>query len=266
MTIRSILSRYKKMTKDKTLHSSEPFSLFNQYYDMLYQEKDYAVECRYIMSLLGEQNNKPGELLELGCGTGNYSKEFSDAGFTIIGIEKSKQMVDVAMSKGIPHFFPVVDDITTFNVNKKFDAAVSLFHVVSYLTDNEEMVSCFKRVAEHLNKDGIFIFDVWYTPAVYVQQPETRIKRLNSDGYEIIRIAEPEIFYELNVVEVNYTLIIKDKSSSLWDVLKEKHILRHYSTPEIKWMAQLSGFTLVRCEEFLTGNDPSPGPGEFAIY
>jgi SAM-dependent methyltransferase len=245
------------MTNDKPLHSSEPFSLFNQYYDLLYQEKDYAGESRYITSLLNKQNSKPGELLELGCGTGNYAKEFSEAGFTVTGIEKSEQMVDVARSKEISNFFPIVDDITTFNLNRKFDAAVSLFHVISYLTENESVLSCFKRVAEHLNKDGFFIFDVWYTPAVYVQQPETRIKRLNTDSYEIIRIGEPEIFYELNVVEVNYTLIIKDKSSSQYDVLKEKHILRHYSTPEIKLLAQLSGFTVVSCEEFLTGDDPS---------
>jgi hypothetical protein len=73
----------------------------------------------------------------------------------------------------------------------------------------------------------------------------------------VIRIAEPEVFYDLNVVEVNYTLVVKEKGSSQYDVLKEKHVLRHYSTPEIKLMAQLSGFTLVRCEEFLTGNVPS---------
>src|SRR4051812_47469527 len=139
-------------------HSSEPFSLFDQFYDLLYQEKDYAGESRYITSLLDQQINKPRDLLELGCGTGNYSKHLSNAGFNITGIEKSEQMVGLARSKAIPHFFPIVDDITTFNIDKKFDAAVSLFHVISYLTKNEEILSCLKRVAQHLNKDGLFIF------------------------------------------------------------------------------------------------------------
>jgi len=245
------------MPEDNSNFSSEPFGSINQYYDLLYADKDYQAETRYIISLIKKYSPAAEELLELGFGTANYSKHFSEAGYHITGIEKSERMVEVATTKQIRGFVPVIGDITAFELNKKFDAAVSLFHVTSYLTENTSVVSCFKRVSEHLNKNSLFIFDVWYTPAVYLQQPETRIKRLNTDNYEIFRLAEPEVFFEQNLVQVNYTLLVKNKASLQCDVLKESHLLRHFSTPELTLMAEICGLKLLGCEEFLTGNKPS---------
>ena len=245
------------MREEKPTVSPEPFDITNQYYDLFYADKDYQSETSYIISLIKKYTPAARELLELGYGTGNYSTHFSDAGYNITGIEKNERMAEVAYAKQIREFLPLTGDITGFELNRKFDVAVSLFHVISYLTENKSVLSCFKQVSQHLNKDSLFIFDVWYTAAVYRQQPETRIKRLNTDNYEIFRIAEPEVFFEQNLVQVNYTLLVKNKASHLCEVLKESHLLRHFSTPEVGLMAENAGFTLLRSEEFLTGNKPS---------
>ncbi len=244
------------MMKENFPLKSDSFQLFNNYYDLLYHEKDYEAETEYACDILRSYNSSSRHLLELGFGTGNYSKHLSARGYKITGIEKSEHMVTLAKAKAIPHFLPIVDDITTFTLNKKFDAAISLFHVMSYLTKNTKVISCLKQVCRHLKRKGIFIFDVWYTPAVYSQQPASKVKHVNTDTYEITRIAEPQVNYEENIVEVNYLLIIKNKISCHHEVLKETHYLRHFSTPEIKLLANLSGFDLVRSEEFLTAKQP----------
>jgi SAM-dependent methyltransferase len=236
--------------------TSNSFHLFNNYYDLLYHEKDYEKEAQYINGVLNKYNPAISDLLELGCGTGNYSKYFSDSGYTITGIELSEQMVSLAKSKSIPRFLPLVGDISTFEVDKKFDAAISLFHVLSYLTETSQVLSCLKQVGQHLKKDGLFVFDVWYTPAVYSQQPRTSIKRVTTDEYHITRIAEPLINYENNVVQVNYQLIIKNNATQQHELLYETHFMRHFSTPEIMLMAQLSGFRLIHSEQFLTAKQP----------
>ncbi len=59
-----------------------------------------------------------------------------------------------------------------------------------------------------------------------------------------------------NVVQVNYQLSIKNKKTGEEEILNEKHFMRHFSTPEIDFMAKLSGFRLVHSEEFLTGRQP----------
>ena len=84
----------------------------------------------------------------------------------------------MANKKKIDGFLSYEADISNFNLNKKFDSAISLFHVINYLTDNQSIINCFNLVNNHLNTNGIFLFDIWYSPAVYAQKPQTRIKRI----------------------------------------------------------------------------------------
>jgi hypothetical protein len=112
-------------------------------------------------------------------------------------------------------------------------------------------------VHKHLKSDGVFMFDIWYSPAVYHQKPETRIKRLEDHTIEIIRLAESKMELDKNVVEVNFDVIIKDKLTHTSESITEKHLMRHFSIPEIKILAAFAGFEVVLTEEFLTGNSPS---------
>ena len=63
--------------------------------------------------------------------------------------------------------------------------------------------------AEHLSTGGLFIFDVWHSPAVHTQSPEVRVKRLEGEGISILRVAEPKIFPSENRVDVHYTVITR---------------------------------------------------------
>jgi SAM-dependent methyltransferase len=237
--------------------SSNPFHLYNDYYDLLYQDKDYAKETAYITNIINQYNPATKSIVELGSGTGNYSSHLCSKGFSITGIEQSEHMHQISKEKGIRGFHPIIDDIAHFNLNKTFDAAISLFHVISYLTENEQLISCFKKVSEHLNKNGIFVFDVWYTPAVYSLTPEPRVKKVENDLFEITRHADPVVDYQKNIVQVNYEMIIKNKETDEYEHLKEAHRMRHFSTPEIELCAAFTGLKVVKSEEFLTGKEPS---------
>jgi len=64
------------MPEDHSNVSSDPFGSINQYYDLFYADKDYQAETGYIISLIKKYNPGAKEVLELGFGTGNYSKHF----------------------------------------------------------------------------------------------------------------------------------------------------------------------------------------------
>ena len=72
----------------------------------------------------------------------------------------------VNSAKLIKGFTCQVGDITNVNLNKEFDNIISLFHVVSYLTSNYDIKNLFLNANKHLKKGGLFIFDIWYSPAV----------------------------------------------------------------------------------------------------
>jgi SAM-dependent methyltransferase len=229
------------------------FAAYSRYYDLLYKDKNYSAESAYVAKMLRNYNPDVKHILELGCGSGAHAEYLCLDGFEVTGIERSNTMVEEANKKHIAGFTPLQGDITSYRLNKKFDAAISLFHVISYLTGNESVIDCLQSTHHHLKKNGLFLFDVWYSPAVYNQKPETRIKRLEDEHYQIIRLAEPEIQADLNVVDVNYEIIIKNKKTGAIEHLKEQHPMRHFSIPEIKLFAAYTGFEVIQTEEFFTG-------------
>ena len=233
------------------------FKAYSHYYDLLYNDKNYKVESDYIIKKIHSFSPDASSILELGSGSGSHASCFCATGFEVTGIERSPEMVAQSLQKNISGFTPIVGDIVATSLPKTFDVVLSLFHVISYLTATESVIQCFKNTNHHLKTKGIFIFDVWYSPAVYFQKPETRVKRLEDNDVTIVRIAESEMINEQNVVNVNFEVIIKDKNNSQTQTIHELHPMRHFSIPEIALLAELSGFELLLAEEFLTEKSPS---------
>jgi SAM-dependent methyltransferase len=237
--------------------SCNPFQFYNPYYDLLYQNKNYKEEAAYISKIIHQLAPAAKDILELGSGTGNYSSHFCDAGYKVTGIERCQLMMEASISKVINGFDAVNADIRTFELDRKYEVVISLFHVISYLTHNNDIISCLGKVSEHIKPNGIFIFDVWYTPAVYSLGPEKRTRKIEDDNFEITRIAEPVISYNANTVEVHYHMHVNNKQADQVAEFKEVHVMRHFSTPEIELFASITGFKLLQSEEFLTGKQPS---------
>ena len=84
-------------------------------------------------------------------------------------------------------------DITTTHLPSRFNAVLSLFHVVSYQTTNPSLQAVFANAAHHLDPGGLFLFDVCHSPAVAAQRPELRVRRLHTADLVITRIAEPTL-------------------------------------------------------------------------
>lgn len=237
---------------------SDTFKLYSKYYDLIYRDKDYPAEVAYIMGLIKQFSHKtPISLLDLGSGSGKHGILLSQQGLTVTGIEKSSEMVALANRFRNDNFYSKVGDITTFEHSESFDVVTALFHVLSYINSNQDMEKVFQNVKSHLNETGLFIFDIWYSPAVYELKPETRVKRIVTDEAELTRIAEPVIHHNQNIVDVNYHIFIKNLNNNGIDEIREVHSMRHYSIPELKYIAEKNNFTIIKTEEFMTGNAPS---------
>lgn len=230
------------------------FNLYSKYYNLLYNTKDYKEEAKYVSNCIKLYFPSAQTILEFGSGTGGHGLILQKMDYDIYGLERSQQMVEEALISGFPC---KQADITNYVLDLKYDVVISLFHVISYINDNKSLIKVFQNACNSLNSNGLFIFDVWYTPAVYNQKPETRIKKVENSEISVIRIAEPEIHLNKNVVDVNYSILVKDKKTNKWLEFLEKHPMRHFSIPEIQLIANQTGFELINAEEFLTGKQPS---------
>ena len=153
---------------------------YSKFYDLVYLKKNYKKEISFILSLLKKRKIKFKKILELGSGTGSHGKYLKKLGYEIIGVEKSPQMIKISKEKKIG-FKIYNSDLKKFRINKKFDLVISLFHVMSYQITNEDIVSVFKTAYNNLKEGGLFIFDIWYAPAVIHLKPEIRIRKIKTE-------------------------------------------------------------------------------------
>jgi SAM-dependent methyltransferase len=235
------------------------FGDYSKYYDLLYKDKDYKGEVEYIDSLIKEYNSNTKNILELGCGTGKHANLLTNKGYKVFGIDRSDEMLEKAKLFKNNNFDFEKADVRTFRINKKFDTVLSLFHVASYQTSNEDLENYFKTARIHLNKIGIFIFDCWYGPAVLSQKPVKRTKEFENTVFKLKRIAEPHFSPKGNIVEVNYTIDITDKISNKTEQLKETHRMRYLFDEEIKKLMKANNFEFIASEEWLSKKQPNNG-------
>ena len=230
------------------------FQLYTKYYNLLYTDKDYNEEVKYVIKQLKKYSNGIKKILEYGSGTGGHGLLLQKNGFNVYGLERSKMMVSIAKNCGLSC---CVADICNFNLNERYDSVIALFHVVSYLTSNDDLIAAFQNAHRHLKKGGVFLFDVWYSPAVYEQKALPRVKKMQNDELMITRIANPIVDVINNKIDIQYTVISKDFQTGEFLEFVENHPMRHFSIPEIDMLARYTGFEMLHAEEFLSGNKPS---------
>lgn len=226
---------------------------YSKYYNLLYADKDYKAEVDYIHRTIKKYSPDARSVIEYGSGTGNHGVLLQSLGYEMVGVERSAEMANVAKSRG---YNCIVSDITDFKLDGKFDVCLALFHVISYINDNESLLRLFRNTKEKLNEGGIFLFDVWFTPAVLTQVPEVRIKRLEDKDVKIVRLAEPVINHIKNTVDVNYTVMLESKHDGVRQEFQESHPMRHFGYQEIDLLARETGFEVLKAEEFLTRSVP----------
>jgi len=238
------------------------FGNYARYYDLLYRDKDYAGEAQFVHKLLQNYAPSTKSILELGCGTGVHAFLLAKEGYQVHAVDLSQQMLQQATDR-LSHlptelasrleFSP--GDIRTIQLNQQFDAVISLFHVISYQTSNEDLLAAFATVKSHLKPGGVFIFDCWYGPAVLSDRPVVRIKRLEDEEISAIRIANPVMYPNENLVDVNYQVLIKQKNTNTVEELQELHKMRYLFKPEINLLFLQSGFEYVENREWMTNRE-----------
>ena len=202
---------------------SDNFWHYSHYYDLLYADKNYAGETAYIRSLISAHACKPAAtLLELGCVTGiNALMLNEEAGLNVCGVDLSDTMLEGARARAAARGVTEESvsfrygNACSFRIDRKSDVVVSLFYVVSYQTTEQRLIAQFETAATHIDKDGLFIFDFWYGPAVLSQGPSVLVKRLSDEHIAVTRLAEPVIRNSENVFDVNYDLLVLDRAQAV---------------------------------------------------
>jgi SAM-dependent methyltransferase len=234
------------------------FDAYAAYYDLLYRDKDYAAEARYVDALIQRFCHGATDILELGCGTGSHARRLAEYGYAITGIDRSEAMIRRAMQNK-PTVTPSLlefslADLRTFRSNRDFDVVLALFHVMSYQTSNDDLAAAIATVAAHLRPGGLFVFDCWYGPGVLTDPPVVRERRLHGDGIEVIRNATPKHYPNENRVNVEYKVQVRRNDEVA--TLEETHPMRYLFAPEVDLLLEAQGLRRVALQAWMDEAPP----------
>jgi SAM-dependent methyltransferase len=102
-----------------------------------------------------------GAALELGIGTGRVAIPLADRGIPVHGIDLSEAMVSRLRAKpGANRVGVTIGDFATTKVDGSFSVAYLVFNTIMNLTTQDEQVTCFQNVADHLEPGGCFVVEV----------------------------------------------------------------------------------------------------------
>ena len=127
---------------------------YSDFYDIFNKYRNYNRETRFILNVA--KNKK--YLLDLGCGTGTHLNILENLGYSVTGIDKSEEMVNLAKEKVKSEIIKA--DILDFKLNEKYDAIISMHSVFNHLKSYEEFEKAFSNALDHLNSKGVMIIDL----------------------------------------------------------------------------------------------------------
>jgi cyclopropane fatty-acyl-phospholipid synthase-like methyltransferase len=142
-------------------HRGKTSKSFVSFWESLTSKEGARERARYILKPVSEYRKQAKKVLEIGCGIGEVLVNLPKRYF-VYGLDIERDYIE-ACKKRMPRGRFYVSSMHNFKIDEKFDVIFSAYDAINFLKDFAQWKSTFKAVNEHLERDGLFIFDV-YTP------------------------------------------------------------------------------------------------------
>ena len=225
---------------------------FAKIYDELINEDiNYDEMVNKIINICEEENVNFNNYLDVACGTGNVTIRLATKFKDIFAVDLSEDMLREAFEKFKVNKLKgkvICQDMTELSLNKKFDLITSVLDSTNYIIEEEGLLSYFKSIYEHLNDNGIFIFDI-----------NSYYKLSEILGNNIYTYSEEEVFYtwentfEDNLLSMFLTFFVK--KGELYERFEEEHLERAYKEEEIEKYLKLSNLEVINKFDGYTNNE-----------
>ncbi len=219
------------------------YQTFAQYYDQLTSNISYQERAVYYLKLLEQYGARPrGILLDLACGTGSLDPYFEQAGYDVVAVDVSEQMLNEAYEKkmrlGLNTLY-LRQDMRQLDLYGTIDAAVCSLDSINHLTGDGDVLQAFRRVSLFSNPGAVFVFDV-NTP--YKHRKVLANETFVYDLEDVYVVWQNELDAKQDMVEIH--LDIFERRGGHYLRSEEAFAERAYTTLQItRWLEQ-AGFEL----------------------
>ncbi len=234
----------------------EAYSGFAKVYDLFMDNIPYEEWTDYVKELLAEEGIKDGILLDLGCGTGSVTELLAQAGFDMIGIDNSEEMLEIAMEKradsGLDILY-LLQDMREFELYGTVKGVVSICDSMNYILDDEDLLDVFKLVHNYLDNEGIFIFDM---NTMYKYANILSDNTFAEDREESSFIWENYYDEEEEINQYDLSLFVLEEDGR-YRKYEETHLQRAYEQETVEELIKESGLELLHVYDAFTRELPA---------
>jgi len=232
-----------------------PYSRFAEVYDLMGADYFSVNMVEYTFKLLSKFKHHPETILEMCCGTGTAAMMFAEEGYEVSALDGSKEMLRMARKKAKEHDKKIKFYHQTLpnleikkrggKTNQAYDLITCFYDSLNYLTKKQDLIKCFKRVRNHLNPDGLFIFDMnTYNAFTNVWSANIYSGCLD----DIAWIWKARVNEKKRTADLRAIFFLK--KGRLWEKFEENHTEKAYACIKIKKMlglARLEVLGFYRC-------------------
>ena len=234
----------------------EAYSGFAKVYDLFMDNIPYGEWTEYVKELLAEEGITDGILLDLGCGTGSVTELLAKAGFDMIGIDNSEEMLDIAMEKryesGLDILY-LLQDMREFELYGTVKGVVSICDSMNYILDDEDLLDVFKLVHNYLDNNGIFVFDM---NTMYKYREILADNTFAEDREESSFIWGNYYDEEDEINQYDLTLFVQEEDGR-YRKYEETHLQRAYEQETVEELIKEAGLELLHVYDAFTKELPA---------
>lgn len=174
-----------------------------------------------------------GKLLDIACGSGDVAIALSKQGYLVEASDISEEMLQMARKKDEQHkvtWFWM--DMLSFSVTGLYEGITCLCDSLNYLIEENQVLTVFQQVYDHLIEGGVFVFDVHSLDRL-VEFKEEYIE----DGYIDNTAYEWTIYAEAGYIYQNFVFYDEAANPTL-----EQHIQKLYDPLWLQSALETIGF------------------------
>lgn len=231
------------------------YDAFSKCYDRFTEDVDYPARVERVLQLFEKYDKKPTLLLDLACGTGNFSFPLAQNGIEVIGVDCSEGMLAVAISKleqGATNPLFLNQYAEELELYGTVDGAICMLDSLNHITEYENFSKALEKVSLFLEKDRLFIFDM-NTPYkhkeilgdnTFVREDETAFCVWQNE------------FVGENTVDIYLDFFVENKNGS-YERLMENFSEVAYTSEQINSALEKAGLELVVALDDMTDSAPT---------
>ena len=230
----------------------DAYTEFAKVYDLFMDNIPYEEWGAYLKGLLHENGVDDGLVLELGCGTGTMTEILAEAGYDMIGVDQSEEMLEEAARKREESGHEILylcQDMREFELYGTVRAIVCVCDSMNYILEEEEVLGILTSAARnYLDYGGLFIFDL-NTEYKYKEiLGEQTIAENREEGSFIWENYYDE---ESMINEYDLTLFIRDEDGR-YSKYEETHYQKAFEISEVLKAVKEAGMELVAVYDAFT--------------